>query len=613
MKIIVIGFILIITFNLYGQGIPYNQEFQVNTIAIDLQRLPSVAGLKDSGFVVCWESRVYNGYGYNFEIFGQAFDASPTKKGDEFMVNTYMSDNQEHPSVSGLSDSRFVVCWQSWGQDGSANGIFGQLFKVPGAKTGHEFQVNSYTYHDQLNPAIAALQDGGFVVCWQSYWQDSSDWGIYCQKFNPLGEKIDSEFQINVYTKGAQEYPSVAGLKDGGFVVCWDSWKEDTDDRNIYCQVFESSGARRGSEFQVNTLADHNQWYSTVAGLEDGGFVVCWECDKQDGSSVDIFCQIFDSACRKIGDELQLNTYTEDWQGRQCITSFTNGRFVVIWQSMGQDGSGWGIFAQLFDANGVKIGDEFRVNNYTSGWQCQPTVSSFQDNRFVVCWTSAEQDGSFYGIFGKYFSAEPIIHPLHEFSLIEPLNDATLNTTRPLFSWTQPSTIRESLPWEITFELHIASDFNFLGPQIISSIQDTIFKVDYLAAGKTYFWKVLAKNLAGDSLWSTQQDWGFYIHPGATSVESGEQNLPSDFGLFQNYPNPFNSSTIIKYSLTEKSDVSVKIYNVNGRLVDDIILNNLEPGEHEFQWTPRSLTSGVYLIKVQTRNWRKTIKAMLLK
>lgn len=52
---------------------------------------------------------------------------------------------------------------------------------------------------------------------------------------------------------------------------------------------------------------------------------------------------------------------------------------------------------------------------------------------------------------------------------------------------------------------------------------------------------------------------------------------------------------------------------MNGRLVDDIILNNQEGGEHEFRLTPQSLTSGVYLVKIQTSNWQKTIKATLLK
>ncbi|MCI0496395.1 T9SS type A sorting domain-containing protein, partial [candidate division KSB1 bacterium] len=104
-----------------------------------------------------------------------------------------------------------------------------------------------------------------------------------------------------------------------------------------------------------------------------------------------------------------------------------------------------------------------------------------------------------------------------------------------------------------------------------------------------------------------------FIKPEATLVEIAEQNLPIDFELFQNYPNPFNSSTTIKYSLAENSEVAFKIYDVNGRLVDDIILNSQEQGEHEFRWTPKSLTSGVYLIKIQTSNWQKTIKAILLK
>ena len=96
-------------------------------------------------------------------------------------------------------------------------------------------------------------------------------------------------------------------------------------------------------------------------------------------------------------------------------------------------------------------------------------------------------------------------------------------------------------------------------------------------------------------------------------VDDANNEKPQNFELFQNYPNPFNSSTIIKYSLAEKNHVSLKVYDLNGRLVNEIFLNNQERGEHEFRWTPQTLTSGVYLINIQTQNWQKTIKAILLK
>ncbi|HEX9972378.1 MAG TPA: T9SS type A sorting domain-containing protein, partial [bacterium] len=107
----------------------------------------------------------------------------------------------------------------------------------------------------------------------------------------------------------------------------------------------------------------------------------------------------------------------------------------------------------------------------------------------------------------------------------------------------------------------------------------------------------------------------FVVDTVLTSVKQIIQNntLPNDFALFQNYPNPFNSSTTIKYSLAEKCDVSLEIYDINGRLVDEINFNNQEQGEHEFRWMPQSLSSGVYLVKIQTGNWQKTIKAILLK
>jgi hypothetical protein len=61
-------------------------------------------------------------------IFAQSFDSSGVKVGQEFMVNSYTHEYQQHPSVSNLTNGDFVICWDSYGQDGSAGGIFGKLF-----------------------------------------------------------------------------------------------------------------------------------------------------------------------------------------------------------------------------------------------------------------------------------------------------------------------------------------------------------------------------------------------------------------------------------------------------------------------------------------------------
>ncbi len=61
----------------------------------------------------------------------------------------------------------------------------------------------------------------------------------------------------------------------------------------------------------------------------------------------------------------------------------------------------WGIFGQIFKANGDKDGGEFLINTYTSGDQSYCNIASLLDGGFVVTWNSMNQDGSSWGIYGQ--------------------------------------------------------------------------------------------------------------------------------------------------------------------------------------------------------------------
>ena len=62
-------------------------------------------------------------------VYGQLFNADGTKSGSEFQVNTYITGSQLDSSVASLSNGQFVVTWQSFGQDGDRNGVYGQIFE----------------------------------------------------------------------------------------------------------------------------------------------------------------------------------------------------------------------------------------------------------------------------------------------------------------------------------------------------------------------------------------------------------------------------------------------------------------------------------------------------
>ncbi|MCX8057514.1 MAG: T9SS type A sorting domain-containing protein, partial [Ignavibacteria bacterium] len=90
--------------------------------------------------------------------------------------------------------------------------------------------------------------------------------------------------------------------------------------------------------------------------------------------------------------------------------------------------------------------------------------------------------------------------------------------------------------------------------------------------------------------------------------------LPSKFELIGNYPNPFNPSTVIKFNLAKSTNVSLKIYNTLGQLVE-VLMNNetLEAGRHEKVFDASKLTSGVYFYKLETPEFTAIKKMVLMK
>lgn len=115
--------------------------------------------------------------------------------------------------------------------------------------------------------------------------------------------------------------------------------------------------------------------------------------------------QLLSAAAVPVGSEALVNTYTAGNQSSPVVAMDSTGDYVVVWQSPGQDGSGWGIFAQRFNAVGAAQGPEFRVSTTTTGDQSAPTVAMDSAGDFVVAWTSSGQDGSGSGIYAQRFIA----------------------------------------------------------------------------------------------------------------------------------------------------------------------------------------------------------------
>ncbi len=232
-----------------------------------------------------------------------------------------------------------------------------------------EFQVNTYSYSDQSNTQTAVLSSGALVITWDSWEYLGSDRGIYAQMYDENGNRYSGEIHVNTYQDSYQVKPKIAALLNSGFVICWESYDQDGSGYGLFAQIFDEYGIKIGEEFQINTYINNRQGDAVIKVFSNGDFIICWQSDGQDGSGYGLFAQIFDEYGIKIGEEFQINTYINNRQGDAVIKVFSNGDFIISWQSDGQDGSGYGVFAQIFREDGVKKGLEFQVNTFSSGFQ----------------------------------------------------------------------------------------------------------------------------------------------------------------------------------------------------------------------------------------------------
>ncbi len=98
-----------------------------------------------------------------------------------------------------------------------------------------------------------------------------------------------------------------------------------------------------------------------------------------------------------------------------------------------------------------------------------------------------------------------------------------------------------------------------------------------------------------------------------TSVIENDNDLPSEYKLEQNYPNPFNPSTTIKFSLPERSEVKLSIYNLLGQEIEILFQGEKEAGSYEYVFENTSLSTGVYFYVLESQQVRLSRKMMLLK
>jgi hypothetical protein len=218
--------------------------------------------------------------------------------------------------------------------------------------------------------------------------------------------KYVADAMVNTWTGGATttsgpSTQAVATDANGNYVVTWSANGEDGSGWGVYAQRFAAGGTPQGGEFRVNTFTAGDQMYSSVAVDPAGDFVIAWASMGQDGSGWGVYAQRFAANGTRVGGEFRVNTTTAGDQMYPSVAMDSYGDSVISWSSW--DTTSWKVFAQRYGSNGLPQGGEFPVSSSPGYNQMNSSVAMDAAGDFVINWSTYQSSG--WNVYAQRYKA----------------------------------------------------------------------------------------------------------------------------------------------------------------------------------------------------------------
>ena len=276
----------------------------------------------------------------------------------------------------------------------------------------------------------------------------------------------------------------------------------------------------------------------------------------------------------------------------------------------------------VWENNGDPDGDEITFNLYystdSSFTEMVPVITdsnnfipvdSLMDNSTYFWKVIAEDSGLLQTETDTWcFWTNTELEPPNPFDLLLPKEGEQNLPTAPKFVWSK-ATDNDPNDYAV-YNLMISKDETFSEVDVfVEGLMDTSFVLtEELSDNNKYYWKVEA--IDTDSLITSTEVFSFVV--GTLSIDDS-QGIPTEYSLSQNYPNPFNPVTNIKYAIPEQSHVTLKIINSAGQVVDVLVNKKQSPGYYTIQWDASGVSSGIYLYRINTKEFSSVKKCLFIK
>lgn len=633
---------------LLNDGTPIGTNFIVNDDeGNEPQNEHSISSEGNGNFILTWEDN-RNG---DPDIYLQRFSNDGNPLESNFKINDDEgSADQVSSSISIYDNGDYVITW--WDARNGSSDIYAQRFRYDGTANGKNFIVNDDVGDaGKGRPKISSDSIGNFIITWRDF--RFNDYDIFAQRFSYTGTALGPNFKVNDDAGNAlQDNPTVSSTQNGDFII---TWSDNRNSRNVYAQRYTKVGMPIGSNFKVND-GSTKAINPFISISNSGGFIITWI--SIEGTRA-IYAQRFANDGSKLGSNFQVNDKESIIVNSSfALTVNQNGKFAIIWEDLREGCSN--IFGQQYISDGSTIGGNFRVTNINNSKQSWPDAKLFND-RLYTTWTDDRAGGTGYDIWSNIVNLQNMKNINNDVTPESRLTFYNNSTNQFQFDLRVQNNSGTTIFPPIYLKLETLmsdptghpitvdnADGGGDGIGAFYDYSDSIGSDNKLIPGEfTEFktWRfndphnvnffftadVLSGYESTVSLKEIEADitpFHFYVDianeiititKGTTDVNEPDlSEMPLEYSLRQNYPNPFNPTTTIEYIIPKTTIIKLAVHNLKGELIRLLVDEKQTEGLYSITWNGAndegvSLPSGIYFIKLSTKEFTQTRKIQYLK
>ncbi len=273
-------------------GDALSEPVLLHTLNQQASRGGEVTALKDGGFaigVVQFDGSVQG-------LFTQRFSAEGVAQTGFLPVNQTTAASQDFIDIAATQAGGHAVVWASEGVDGSSFAVMMRVYDAAGAALTREIPINQTTIGNQNMPAVVALANGTLAVVWHSVTSVGTA-AIAGRLFNPDGTPRSAEFIVDAGA-GTRLNPEIAALDTGGFVVAW----ENVNSGNVLAAVFDAQANQIVPPQALNTAQTIRAGTAEITAMDGNRFAALW--NDFTGSELLLDTGVFTTNLSTMGDDV---------------------------------------------------------------------------------------------------------------------------------------------------------------------------------------------------------------------------------------------------------------------------------------------------------------------